>query len=78
MRDQERLDDLSAVDVETLPPFSNQRARCSRCGSRAEIRVHFDRGCAIVRSGDHFHRLCRCGHEWVERCSEGPHVPAPE
>src|SRR5712691_7313104 len=53
------------VDVATLPPFSNQRG-CPRCGARYEIRVHFDRDCAEVR-GDHFHRLCRCGHRWLER-----------
>ncbi len=57
-----------AVDVATLPPFSNQRG-CPRCGARYEIRVHFDRDCAAVR-GDHFHRLCRCGHRWLERCGE--------
>ena len=28
-------------------------------------------GSALVR-GDHFHRLCRCGHEWIEQCSERP------
>jgi hypothetical protein len=39
--------------------------------------VHFDRDCADVKGGDHFHRLCRCGEEWVERCSEGPYVPRP-
>ena len=56
--------------VAALPPFSNQRG-CLRCGARYEIRVHFDRDCAEVR-GDHFHRRCRCGHEWLERCSENP------
>lgn len=65
------------VHVATLPPFSNQRG-CPSCGARQEIRVHFDRDCARVRGGDHFHRLCPCGHEWVERCSEGPYVPPPE
>jgi len=49
------------VDVATLPPFSNHRAVCARCGARYEIRVHFDRGCELARGGDHFHRLCRCG-----------------
>ena len=58
------------LDAATLPPFSNQRG-CPRCGARYEIRVHFDRDCAEVR-GDHFHRLCRCGHRWLERCSENP------
>ena len=48
------------------------------CGARREIRVHFDRDCARVHGGDHFHRLCRCGNEWVERCSEGPYTPPPE
>ena len=56
----------SAVDVTTLPPFSNHRAVCVRCGRRFEIRVHFDRDCALVR-GAHFHRLCPCGHRWVEQ-----------
>ena len=58
------------VEAASLPPFSNQRAVCAECGSRREIRVHFDRNCADA-SGDHFHRVCRCGHQWVERCSEG-------
>ncbi len=66
------------VHVSTLPPFSNERARCPRCGSRREIRVHFDRDCAEVAGGDHFHRLCRCGNRWIERCSEGPYMPAAE
>jgi len=61
------------VAVATLPPFSNQRG-CPRCGARYAIRVHFDRDCAEVR-GDHFHRLCRCGHEWLERCGEEPTAP---
>jgi len=64
------------VDVTTLPPFSNHRARCPRCGGGAPIRVHFDRGCALVVGGDHFHRLCRCGYQWAERCSEAPRVAA--
>jgi hypothetical protein len=53
-----------------LPPFSNQSGRCRRCGGRGPIRVHFDRDCARAR-GDHFHRRCPCGHEWIERCHEG-------
>jgi hypothetical protein len=28
--------------------------------------VHFDRDCARAR-GDHFHRDCPCGHEWIEQ-----------
>jgi len=56
------------VDASELPSFSNQ-AGCSRCGARYEIRVHFDRDCALVR-GAHFHRICRCGHRWLERGSE--------
>jgi hypothetical protein len=62
--------DALPVDVESLPPFSNMRARCARCGARYEIRVHYDRGCAEMRGGEHFHRLCRCGHEWMEQCGE--------
>jgi hypothetical protein len=50
-----------------LPPFSNDRAVCAACGARREIRVHFDRSCAAA-CDDHFHRVCPCGHEWVERC----------
>lgn len=51
-----------------LPPFTNDRAICARCGNRRDIRVHFDRGCPFAE-GDHYHRLCPCGHEWVEACS---------
>ena len=60
--------EADAVDVATLPPVSNQRG-CPRCGARHEIRVHFHSDCALVR-GDHFHRVCHCGHEWLEQCSE--------
>ena len=59
------------VGVERLPAFSNQRARCSKCGTRGGIRVHFDHACALVRAVDHFHRICPCGHQWIERCGEG-------
>jgi hypothetical protein len=62
------------VDVRALPAFSNTRARCSRCGAWREIRVHFDRDCKVVHGGDHFHRLCRCGNEWIERTTEGTAV----
>jgi hypothetical protein len=58
------------VEVASLPPFSRQRG-CPRCGAPYAIRVHFDRDCALVRV-DHFHRVCRCGHECLERCSENP------
>src|SRR4029453_14875465 len=51
-----------------LPPFTNQSGRCARCGGRRLIRVPFDRACARAR-GDHFHRRCPCGHEWIGRCS---------
>ena len=51
-------------------PFSQERG-CAWCGARYEIRVHFDRDCAEVR-GDHFHRRCRCGHEWIEQCGANP------
>jgi hypothetical protein len=62
--------EIEPVDVSTLPPFSNMRARCAACGAGREIRVHFDRGCRFVTGGVHFHRLCGCGHSWVEQCSE--------
>ena len=58
--------------VSTLPLFSNTRARCAKCGARYEIRVHFDRGCAEVTGGEHFHRICNCGHRWVEQGRERP------
>jgi len=51
-----------------LPPFTNDRAVCEKCANRRDIRVHFDRGCEHAE-GDHYHRLCPCGHEWVEACS---------
>ena len=57
------------VEQADLPPFSNQSGRCPRCAGRGPIRVHFDRDCAQAR-GDHFHRRCPCGHEWVESCHE--------
>jgi hypothetical protein len=50
------------VHVSTLPLFTNARARCGKCGARYEIRVHYDRGCAEVTGGEHFHRICNCGH----------------
>ena len=59
-----------AIHVSQLPPFSNHRARCPQCGARYEIRVHFDRGCAEVTGGDHFHRICNCGFRWIERGSQ--------
>jgi hypothetical protein len=69
--------EADAVDVATLPPFSNQRG-CPQFGARHEIRVHFDRDCALVR-GERFHRLCRCGHErsttYASRVSEAAEQP---
>jgi hypothetical protein len=59
------------VEAADLPPFTNQSGRCPRCVGRGPIRVHFDRDCARAR-GDHFHRLCPCGAEWIERCSAAP------
>jgi hypothetical protein len=56
------------IDAAALPPFSQQRG-CPHCGARYEIRVHFDRGCTLAR-GDHFDRVCRCGHRWAEQISE--------
>jgi hypothetical protein len=55
-----------------VPPFWNHRAICAACGGRREMRVHYDRDCAEV-IGEHFHRICPCGHEWPEQTSEtGP------
>jgi hypothetical protein len=64
------------IHVSTLPLFTNMRARCAKCGARYEIRVHFDRGCREVAGGEHFHRICNCGHRWAQRCSE-PQKPLP-
>jgi hypothetical protein len=67
--------------VVITPPLTSAPSRRSRTRAlpglraRCEIRVHFDRGCAEVTGGDHFHRICPCGHRWVERASEGPYVP---
>lgn len=66
------------VYVSTLPPFSNMPAQCSQCRARYEIRVYFDRACAEVYGGGHFHRICNCGHRWVERCSENPTAHAAD
>jgi hypothetical protein len=55
----------TSAHVATLPPFSNQHG-CPACGAHREIRVHFDRDCAEVTGGDHFHRVCSCGNRWVE------------
>jgi hypothetical protein len=70
--------DADPLHVTTLPPFSNARARCQRCGARREIRVYYDRGCAAVVGGEHFHRICNCGHRWAEQCREAaPPASAP-
>jgi hypothetical protein len=62
------------VEQADLPPFTNHNPRCVRCGNRRLIRVHFDRDCAEAR-GDHFNRICPCGHTWIESCQEArdPH-----
>ena len=60
---------MAPVDAATLPGFSNARAVCACCGARREIRVHYDRDCALVK-GTHFHRICTCGYRWVEQTSE--------
>ena len=31
---------------------------------------------AAVVGGEHFHRICNCGHRWAEQCREAP-PPAP-
>jgi hypothetical protein len=56
----------TAVHVNTLPPFSNMRTRCPKCGAGRKIRVHFDRGCAEV-DGKHMH------HRWLEQTYEWFH-----
>jgi hypothetical protein len=56
---------ITAAD---LPPYTF-RQPCRQCRRRAPAMVIFDRDCAEVR-GDHYHRVCPCGHRWVDRCSE--------
>jgi len=48
---------------------TNRRYELNSLRGRRLIRVHFDRDCAEAR-GDHFDRLCPCGHRWAERCRE--------
>ena len=57
-----------------FPPPTRRRSRtCVRnargAAGRRLIRVHFDRDCADAH-GDHFHRVCPCGHRWVKRAAE--------
>ncbi len=59
--------DDRALEPTDLPPYRH-RGPCPRCGGRRPIRVHFDRDCPAAR-GDHFRRVCPCGHRWIERCS---------
>jgi len=56
------------VDHADLPPF-RWEGPCAECGGGSPIRVHFDRDCPEAR-GDHYHRVCPCGHRWVDRCRE--------
>lgn len=57
-----------SATVDSLPPFSNTRARCAACGNDREIMVIYDGGaCAEVTGGPHFHRRCDCGHGWIEQ-----------
>ena len=57
--------DTDRVDAATLPPFDNN-SRCSACGNRRGIRVHYSPGSREIR-GPHFKRLCLCGTQWPER-----------
>jgi hypothetical protein len=50
----------------TLPRLFSNFTRCANCRGTSEIRVNYCPGCATV-SGDHFHRVCRCGAAWLER-----------
>ena len=56
------------VEPADLPPYRHW-GPCPQCGRHRPILVHFDRDCTEVR-GDHYHRVCPCGHRWVERCTE--------
>ena len=50
----------------SLPFVFSNYTRCRACRGISEIRAHYCPGCPSVR-GAHFHRLCRCGAEWLER-----------
>jgi hypothetical protein len=67
---------IAPIDAATLPPFSNHRAICSQCGARWEIRVHFDRGCEIVRGGDHFHGSAAAVMSGSSNVKKAAHVGA--
>jgi hypothetical protein len=59
------------VHVSQLPPFSNMRARCAKCGGGPPIWVIFCRDDCSVTGGAHFHRRCeRCGYRWIEQTRE--------
>jgi hypothetical protein len=60
---------MTVVPVEEteLPPYRHW-GPCALRRARAD-RVHFDQDCTEAR-GNHYHRLCLCGHQWVERCSD--------
>jgi hypothetical protein len=53
-----------------LPVFRND-SHCARCGAGYGIWVMFCRTCKEAPDvGDHYHRECRCGEQWVERCGD--------
>jgi len=58
-----------SVHVSKLPPFSNMRVRCPKCGGGPPASVGFCWRCADAYGGDgHYHRRCsHCDHRWVEQ-----------
>ena len=62
-----------APSARSLPRLFSNSTRCESCRRTSEIRVHYCPGCPEV-SGDHFHRICRCGATWLERAAGHAHV----
>ena len=56
------------IDAATLPLVFSNYTRCATCQRSGLIRVHYcPGGCPAKITGEHFHRLCPCGAEWLER-----------
>jgi hypothetical protein len=58
--------DIGRVEARTLAAIFSNYTRCPECRRSTLIRIHYEPGCPRA-SGPHFHRLCPCGHEWMER-----------
>lgn len=61
-------DDPDRIDARTLHLVFSNFTRCATCHRSDRIRVHYcPGGCTKKITGSHFHRLCPCGAEWLER-----------